>query len=463
GIEASQSNREDSSKCIDANLFMMLRLTAFSKKSFIGKYLGFSIIENVFDKNNSPLRANIHFEYTPTHNGKVPNCTFGKADFKGKVVDFNNNNGIPMKFHANRGNPVTGHSIEISSPEGYIEGNDLPSGEYVFTITSPGYKAYTGRMTIQAGADNDIGTIKLVKEGTGSLTGKITSAMNGNTITEANLTLFDGADIEQTNESTTNKVSFEGDITTNNSGSYNINVANGDYTLKLEKTGYEISYTNVTVSTGNQTNNITLVPSGEIEGTDIGDLRIVLTWGASPSDLDSHLLGPTTNGVRRFHIYYSNKVYNENGKRHAFLDYDDTSSYGPETTTIYNMNTSGKYSFYVQDFSNRNSMFSNALSSSDATVKVYKKESKNNANGEPTYVSKLLATYNIPKNTEGTVWHVFDYNALAEEITPRNTLTYTGNPGDVGTYLLDDKLDDTQINDIKTITNDFEEKIEGEE
>lgn len=49
-------------------------------------------------------------------------------------------------------------------------------------------------------------------------------------------------------------------------------------------------------------------------------------------DLDSHLIGPTPAGGE-FHVFYSHKIENEA----AELDVDDTSSYGLETITIYQL------------------------------------------------------------------------------------------------------------------------------
>ena len=70
----------------------------------------------------------------------------------------------------------------------------------------------------------------------------------------------------------------------------------------------------------------------------------------SKSDLDSHLVGPKKDGNGSFHIAYYDKTYSEGDTKYADLDLDDTSSYGPETTTVYNMNETGTYSFYVHDF-----------------------------------------------------------------------------------------------------------------
>lgn len=64
-----------------------------------------------------------------------------------------------------------------------------------------------------------------------------------------------------------------------------------------------------------------------------GEMRIVLTWGDYPSDLDSHLVGPSPYGS--FHVYYDDKNAYYDGVLYNNLDVDDTDSYGPETTSVY--------------------------------------------------------------------------------------------------------------------------------
>ena len=56
-----------------------------------------------------------------------------------------------------------------------------------------------------------------------------------------------------------------------------------------------------------------------------GQLRVVLTWGETPRDLDSHL--DTPSGC---HVYYGRKQC----RGEASLDTDVTDSYGPETINI---------------------------------------------------------------------------------------------------------------------------------
>lgn len=128
-------------------------------------------------------------------------------------------------------------------------------------------------------------------------------------------------------------------------------------------------------------------------------IRIVLNWGTTPSDLDSHLVGPKPQGDDRFEVYYVNRyLYNdEEDERSGYavdLDYDDTTSYGPEITTIHTM-TPGTYYFYVHDFSNGGNDESKEMSNSGAIVRVYLGD-----NSTPK-------VYTIDKEKVGTDWNVF--------------------------------------------------------
>lgn len=134
-------------------------------------------------------------------------------------------------------------------------------------------------------------------------------------------------------------------------------------------------------------------------------IRIVLEWGENPSDLDSHLLGMTSSGEQKFDIYYSDKTYSENGIIVVDLDLDDTSSYGPETTTIHKT-TQDKYVFYVHRYAG-----SGTLSSSNAVVKVYV------GNGlSAKYV------YNVPNDQYGDYWSVFSYDTIKKKFSSINMI-----------------------------------------
>ena len=88
--------------------------------------------------------------------------------------------------------------------------------------------------------------------------------------------------------------------------------------------------------------------------------RVVLTWGDSPSDLNSHLTGYIDgNSV---HVYYMTPNAYSNGELVASLDHDDTSSYGPETITFSIIDSNDTVTYYVHDFSNGGDSSSYALS-----------------------------------------------------------------------------------------------------
>ncbi|MDG6220528.1 MAG: hypothetical protein QCI38_03670 [Candidatus Thermoplasmatota archaeon] len=57
-------------------------------------------------------------------------------------------------------------------------------------------------------------------------------------------------------------------------------------------------------------------------------LTITLTWDTGKSDVDLHVLEPTIDSNPGRHIYYSNK--GSSGSGNPYLDFDDTSGYGPE-------------------------------------------------------------------------------------------------------------------------------------
>lgn len=84
---------------------------------------------------------------------------------------------------------------------------------------------------------------------------------------------------------------------------------------------------------------IALSPTEGMGALQANALRIILTWGENPEDVDSHLTGPQpglavsdSNDQDRFHVYYSNPASTDGV---AMLDVDDTTSFGPETITVY--------------------------------------------------------------------------------------------------------------------------------
>ena len=167
-------------------------------------------------------------------------------------------------------------------------------------------------------------------------------------------------------------------------------------------------------------------------------IRIVLRWGAVPNDLDSHLTGPNSTGNVRFHEYYSSRNFYEdntynstNSLLAADLDYDDTSAFGPEITTIHLL-TPGDYYFYVHNYSNKGNNSSTALASSNASVKIYQGMS----NTVITYDGGNSASFNVPLNKIGNTWTVckitVDNSGNVSSITPINTISNHSDSSTIG-------------------------------
>ena len=114
------------------------------------------------------------------------------------------------------------------------------------------------------------------------------------------------------------------------------------------------------------------------------EYRIVLTWGDSPRDLDSHLWLPNS---QPYHIYYGDKG-NETQFPYAKLDIDDTDGLGPETITIKRLYP-GTYRYAVYNYS-----LSPSIRVSNAKVEVYSSQG-------------LIKRYTLPSSGDGTWWYVF--------------------------------------------------------
>ncbi|GEM_PF-1720781 len=155
----------------------------------------------------------------------------------------------------------------------------------------------------------------------------------------------------------------------------------------------------------------------------LGDnqLRIVLSWGENPSDLDSHIVGKTTS-MNDFHVLYCNDRYYEDENCVVWLDVDDISSYGPETITVVDMSKVKSFTYLVHNYSDKEDGSEDDgafnLSDSGATVDVYRG-------------TELIRSYSVPVNRKGTVWKVFsmDENGI---ITNYNTMDYESEPSEVG-------------------------------
>jgi len=81
------------------------------------------------------------------------------------------------------------------------------------------------------------------------------------------------------------------------------------------------------------------------------DMRLVMTWGSSPSDLDSHVRFFDANGNEQCHLYYGERECDN----YATLDVDqqEGGNNGPETISITEIPDGFTALYYVFDFSNK--------------------------------------------------------------------------------------------------------------
>jgi len=129
-----------------------------------------------------------------------------------------------------------------------------------------------------------------------------------------------------------------------------VNIAVGDYTLEMRLDGYITGYGNLSVNAVDGGDNKHFVISPELAADE--EMRIVLTWGDSPRDMDSYLF-VTKDDDSNETLYYASPKDPDDNKSYipdyAKLDTDDVSGYGPETITI-NYFSSGKYIYFVKNY-----------------------------------------------------------------------------------------------------------------
>ena len=266
--------------------------------------------------------------------------------------------------------------------------------------------------------------------GTGVLTGQVTDAFNGNPIEGALVTVAGLS-------ATTNA---EGNYTIENvpagvlTAAFNASTMEGD--APLEVNFFDQSTDGANTVTCSKTdyityvNNQVVIEQGQTLTFNIslsqtlleGELRFVINWGASPSDLDSHLKTPPINGTS-YHIYYANQG-DATSAPFAALDYDVTTGYGPETMTIY-QRFPGTYQYYIYNYSG-----SPAITTSNCVVQIY------NQTG-------LIQTMQVPTSGAGLYWYVCDINGATGQLTYKNIIQETA-PGSGKNEMPAKKRDDAK-------------------
>ena len=260
-------------------------------------------------------------------------------------------------------------------------------------------------------------------DATGVATGNLVDATNGQAVASGRYIIH--------KENATGEV-----FATKNfrNGQFSFVAPAGQYVLEINADGGYVTRYLTIVVVPNETVNTGDVPLSKQLSDN--QLRIVLSWGENPSDLDSHIVGRTINN-NSFHVaFYSQGFYEKDGEGISvddidldeygdpvcWLDIDDTDSYGPETVTVVDMSRVSSFKYCVHNYSDLEATSEDSeafnLADSGATVAVYQGDS-------------VIATYNVPVNRKGTVWEVFSMNSQGR-ITVLNNMDWESAPSNVG-------------------------------
>lgn len=171
---------------------------------------------------------------------------------------------------------------------------------------------------------------------------------------------------------------------TNSDGIFTISARASSTVVVSGQLGKSISNTNKITTTTTASN---MTPCLEMTNL-ANNVSIKLTWGVSPSDVDSHLFTP--NGI---FISYLNKG-SVIAAPFAYLDVDDTSSFGPEIVSLRRLMV-GDYNYVVHNYS---ATYFPGLTNSPTRVEL------NTPTGSQLFVPTVGETVS---GVSKDYWHVF--------------------------------------------------------
>ena len=282
-------------------------------------------------------------------------------------------------------------------------------GTYWMVITAEGYHAITTCQQVNERETTYTEHILLLDEydaaGDGLAGGTVRNALDGRPVSGVTIKLRQ----DWNNQTGPYVENFE--TSTDSRGQYIISqLPGGHYTVVASIDGFVTGYCNVTLANANYTLDYDLAISPELNDD---EMRIVLTWGSAPKDLDAHLMG--YNQYEDFvDVYHAwPLLFTDDKGGMVCLDVDDATGYGPETITI-SGERRGPYTYVVHDYTNRDLSESSELGFSNAVVQVFSRNA-------------LVAQYHVPTGQAGTYWTVFQIGEDGS-ILPVNSVSNT-NPG----------------------------------
>jgi hypothetical protein len=346
----------------------------------------------------------------------------GAGDIAGTVLDPRTGNpiqGVVVDIMLPNGNP-SGIPPATTNAQGKFTFSSITDTDYMLVIEDPNYITTKIWTTVTDGSMTTLTPIHYLRHPVlyhGTACGDIYDVLTGDLIPNVSIKFRRGINAPIT----------EPVVYTDSTGIWGYwklqNMEAGVYTGYTSKNGYEDGTFNVYVMGNEEICNQNGAMSPVVEED---ELRIILQWGASPSDLDSHLWAYHHGCAvaNPFHQYFSS--IGHACSTWFALDLDDTSSYGPETSTIYKTSDgfspriNQPYRFAVHDYSNRSSGTSSAMSNSPG-LRV------------DAITSQGTTTFYMPTNTPATVWSVFDaeFDGTVWHFTTVNDFYFESDPGSV--------------------------------
>ena len=332
---------------------------------------------------------------------------------QGSVIDAVTNKVLSAKITISQKDGTKLKSILTNIEGKYSE--SLSEGDYVFLVEATNYISEKINVEIKHNEITVVSSLRQIPNsanGDGIAKGKIIDALNGENIEAVTLKVRKGVDSKEGTVIVTEY--SDGD------GEFSFDLPAGNYTVEAVADGYISIYFELLVL-GKETKlnqNASMTPNIQT-----GEVRIILSWGDKPGDLDSHLIIPSMEGSSsEYHVYWGMRGLQYSAP-YTKLDVDrsdlasstagTTLKSGPETITIYESKV-GLYHYYVHNFSEddeigRRGSIQGSLADSRAIVKIYTS-------------TGLFKSFTVPSNGIGNYWDVFTYDGGTGDITSINRI-----------------------------------------
>ena len=235
---------------------------------------------------------------------------------------------------------ISSGSTSFSNASQYTIFN-INAGRWKVRFVASGYKSVEGIVDIQSDTTTNFDIITFVPgtQTPAAISGRALSAMYNTGVCDLIARIRPGVNVKSGPYAIDENGISITSVKTATDGSYAIpNVPPGNYTLEVSGSGkrnnctgsietYSTTYRTVVAAGSDTPANQNILVSPLLSEN---EMRVVLSWGSTPRDLDSHVQYSATDSGSR--IVWNRKA--PLGVGNGELDYDITTGYGPETITL---------------------------------------------------------------------------------------------------------------------------------